>query len=227
MIVKICGLTNLEDALVALEAGADLLGFVLYPKSPRAVSLTAVAEIGHALRRAPAFRQRRPALVGVFVNAPPTEVAHALDEAGLDLAQLSGHEPPDDLRALGGRAYKAVRSQAEADALPTVDAPPAHPHRPDLLLDAMHPMLYGGSGQRADESLALRLARRCRLLLAGGLTPDNVAEVIGVVQPWGVDVASGVEAAPGKKDHRKLRSFVASARAALRAGGDFQSWQAA
>ena len=103
MRVKICGLTNLEDALLALEAGADLLGFVLYPKSSRGVGLAAVAEIAGALRSAPAFHQRRPALVGVFVNEPPAAVRRALDEAGLDLAQLSGHEPPDDLRALGGR----------------------------------------------------------------------------------------------------------------------------
>jgi phosphoribosylanthranilate isomerase len=211
MRVKICGLTNLDDALLALEAGADLLGFVLYPKSPRGVSLGAVAEIVQALRCAPAFQQRRPALVGVFVNVPPAEVARALDEAGLDLAQLSGHEPPDDLRALGGRAYKAVRSQAEADALPVVDALPAHPHRPDLLLDAAHPTLYGGSGQPADLALAARLAQRYRLLLAGGLTPDNVAAAIRAVRPWGVDVASGVEAAPGKKDPAKVRAFIQAA----------------
>jgi len=216
VIVKICGLTHLDDALLALEAGADLLGFVLYPKSPRGVSLGVVAEIAQALRRAPAFQQRRPALVGVFVNAPPAEVARALDEAGLDLAQLSGHEPPDDLRALGRRAYKAIRSQAEADALPAAGAPPAHPYCPDFLLDAAHPTLYGGSGQLADLALAARLAARHRLLLAGGLTPDNVAAAIRAVRPWGVDAASGVEAAPGKKDPAKVRAFVQAAKAALR-----------
>ena len=216
MRVKICGLTNLEDALLALEAGADLLGFVLYPKSPRGVSLGVVAEIAQALRSAPAFQQRQPALVGVFVNEPPAAVRRALDEAGLDLAQLSGHEPPDDLRALGRRAYKAIRSQAEADALPAAGAPPAHPYCPDFLLDAAHPTLYGGSGQLADLALAARLAARHRLLLAGGLTPDNVAAAIRAVRPWGVDAASGVEAAPGKKDPAKVRAFVQAAKAALR-----------
>ena len=216
MRVKICGLTNLDDALLALEAGADLLGFVLYPKSPRGVSLGVVAEIAQALRSAPAFQQRQPALVGVFVNEPPAAVRRALDEAGLDLAQLSGHEPPDDLRALGGRAYKAIRSQAEADALPAAGAPPAHPYCPDFLLDAAHPTLYGGSGQLADLALAARLAARHRLLLAGGLTPDNVAAAIRAVRPWGVDAASGVEAAPGKKDPAKVRAFVQAAKAALR-----------
>jgi phosphoribosylanthranilate isomerase len=213
VIVKICGLTHLDDALLALEAGADLLGFVLYPKSPRGVSLGVVAEIAQALRRAPAFQQRRPALVGVFVNAPPAEVARALDEAGLDLAQLSGHEPPDDLRALDGRAYKAIRGEAEA--LPSAGAPLAHPFCPDFLLDAAHPTLYGGSGQLADLALAARLAARHRLLLAGGLTPDNVAAAIRTVRPWGVDAASGVEAAPGKKDPAKVRAFVQAAKAAL------------
>jgi phosphoribosylanthranilate isomerase len=216
MRVKICGLTNLDDALLALEAGADLLGFVLYPKSPRGVSLAAVTEMAGALRSAPAFHQRQPALVGVFVNEPPAAVRRALDEAGLDLAQLSGHEPPDDLRALGGRAYKAIRSQAEADALPAAGAPPAHPSCPDFLLDAAHPTLYGGSGQLADLALAARLAARHRLLLAGGLTPDNVAAAIRAVRPWGVDAASGVEAAPGKKDPAKVRAFVQAAKAALR-----------
>jgi len=213
VIVKICGLTNLDDALLALEAGADLLGFVLYPKSPRGVSVSTVAEIAQALRCAPAFQQRRPALVGVFVNEPPAAIQRALDEAGLDLAQLSGHEPPDDLRALGGRAYKAVRS--EADALLPEDVPPAHPHRPDFLLDAVHPTLYGGSGQLADWSLAAKLAARYRLLLAGGLTPDNVAAAIRAVRPWGVDVASGVEAAPGKKDPAKLRNFIQAAKSGI------------
>ena len=214
MRVKICGLTNLDDALLALEAGADLLGFVLYPKSPRGVSLGVVAEIAQALRSAPAFQQRQPALVGVFVNEPPAAVRRALDEAGLDLAQLSGHEPPDDLRALGGRAYKAIRGEAEA--LPSAGAPPVHPYCPDFLLDAAHPTLYGGSGQLADLALAARLAARHRLLLAGGLTPDNVAAAIRAVRPWGVDVASGVEAAPGKKDPAKVRAFVQAAKAALR-----------
>jgi phosphoribosylanthranilate isomerase len=214
VIVKICGLTHLDDALLALEAGADLLGFVLYPKSPRGVGLAAIAEIASALRSAPAFQQRRPALVGVFVNEPPAAVRRALDEAGLDLAQLSGHEPPDDLRALGGRAYKAIRGEAEA--LPSAGAPPAHPYCPDFLLDAAHPTLYGGSGQLADLALAARLAARHRLLLAGGLTPDNVAAAIRAVRPWGVDAASGVEAAPGKKDPAKVRAFVQAAKAALR-----------
>jgi phosphoribosylanthranilate isomerase len=214
MRVKICGLTNLDDALLALEAGADLLGFVLYPKSPRGVGLAAVAEIAGALRSAPAFQQRQPALVGVFVNEPPAAVRRALDEAGLDLAQLSGHEPPDDLRALVGRAYKAIRG--EADILPPAGAPPARPYCPDFLLDAAHPTLYGGSGQLADLALAARLAARHRLLLAGGLTPDNVAAAIRAVRPWGVDAASGVEAAPGKKDPAKVRAFVQAAKAALR-----------
>ncbi len=209
-VVKICGLTNLDDAQCAVEAGAELLGFILYPKSPRFIPPACIAPITAALRElAPAV-----VMVGVFVNATPDDVARALDEAGLHLAQLSGDEPPDHLRALQGRAYKAVREAAQADIyLSAIQNPKSRvQNRPDLLLDANHPTLYGGSGMRADESLAATLSRQCRLLLAGGLTPDNVADAIRVARPWGVDVSSGIESAPGRKDHAKVRAFIAAAK---------------
>ncbi|MCS7061669.1 MAG: phosphoribosylanthranilate isomerase [Anaerolineae bacterium] len=219
-IVKICGLTCLEDARCALEAGADMLGFILYPKSPRFLPPAQVAPIVATLRA------EYPALVavGVFVNLTPAEVVRTLDEAGLDLAQLSGDEPVEQVYALHGRAYKAVREAGQAhlflSAMPNTKhtasgASPSSspmPLRPDLLLDANHPTLYGGSGMRADELLADALARQCRLLLAGGLTPENVVEAVRVVRPWGVDVSSGVERAPGRKDHAKVRAFVAAAK---------------
>jgi len=229
--VKICGLTNLDDALCAVEAGANLLGFILYPKSPRYIPPAQIAPITAALRDlAPEV-----VTVGVFVNETPQAMTRALDEAGLDLAQLSGDEPLDHLRALQGRAYKAVREAAHAaawlsagrspdDRTQSTDDRAQDPQskiqnpkskiksRPDLLLDANHPTLYGGSGMRADESLAAALSRQCRLLLAGGLTPDNVADAIRVAQPWGVDVSSGVEYAPGRKDHAKVRAFIAAAK---------------
>ncbi len=239
MVVKICGLTNLDDAQCAVAAGADLLGFILYPKSPRFISPARIAPITAALRAlAPGV-----VTVGVFVNETPENMARALDEAGLDLAQLSGDEPADHLRALQGRAYKAVREATQAEAhlriQNTEDRAQSTEHRaqnaeyathntryalrttqskiqnrPDLLLDANHPTLYGGSGMRADESLAAALARQCRLLLAGGLTPDNVADAIRVARPWGVDVSSGIERAPGYKDHAKVRAFIAAAKSA-------------
>ncbi|BCX02608.1 MAG: N-(5'-phosphoribosyl)anthranilate isomerase [Candidatus Roseilinea sp.] len=221
-VVKICGITNLDDALCAIDAGTDLLGFIFYPKSPRAVTLEIAREIVAGIRGKGVeagnwglgSRESRVRCVGVFVNESPADMLRVLDEVGLDFAQLSGRESPDDLAAMGGRAYKAIREWDDAGAT-FAQLSSAHPYLPELLLDANHATLYGGSGQRADASLALSLARRYRLLLAGGLTPDNVADVIRTVRPWGVDVASGVEASPGKKDHAKVRAFVAAAKAAL------------
>ncbi|MCS6849024.1 MAG: phosphoribosylanthranilate isomerase [Anaerolineae bacterium] len=222
-IVKICGITNLDDALCAIDAGADLLGFIFYAKSPRAVTPDAAREIVAGIRGWHAKVERLGLgsgelgvkCVGVFVNESPAHMLRVLDDVGLDYAQLSGDESPDDLAAMGGRAYKAIRAWSDACAA-FAQVPLTTRHLPDLLLDANHATLYGGSGQRADESLATRLARRYRLLLAGGLTPDNVADAIRTIRPWGVDVASGVEASPGKKDHAKVRAFIAAAKAALR-----------
>ncbi|GIV85948.1 MAG: N-(5'-phosphoribosyl)anthranilate isomerase [Candidatus Roseilinea sp.] len=213
-VVKICGITNLDDALCAMDAGADLLGFVFYSKSPRAVTLDlARAIIADIQARAPQASRAR--YVGVFVNESPARISQVMEVAGLDYAQLSGDESPTDLAAIGRRAYKAVRGW-DASSAAFIPTGATDGFLPDLLLDAHHPTHYGGTGQRADASLALSLAQRYRLLLAGGLTPDNVAEVIRTVRPWGVDVASGVEASPGKKDHAKVRAFVAAAKAACR-----------
>ncbi|MBX7213958.1 MAG: phosphoribosylanthranilate isomerase [Thermoflexales bacterium] len=207
--VKICGNTNLEDARIAVDAGASLLGFIFYPKSPRCISVGGAREVSRALRG-------RAALVGVFVNAGEDEVRATLRDAELDLAQLHGDEPVRAVAAFAGGAYKAMRrgdiDGEGADAYSAVG--PTDAGLPQLLLDADHATLYGGTGQRADEGLAARLARHCRLLLAGGLTPDNVAGAIAAVHPWGVDVASGVEREPGRKDADKVRAFVAAARLA-------------
>jgi phosphoribosylanthranilate isomerase len=207
-IVKICGLTNLDDALCAVDAGAEMLGFIFYAKSPRYVTPAIVHDI---VRQAKA-RAAHIVTVGVFVNEAPEVIRAKLDASGLDLAQLSGDEPPDVLAQLVGRAYKVVRSAGNAQTfLELAPGSPAHTDMPSLLLDADHPTLYGGSGVRADESLAAQLARQCHLLLAGGLNSGNVAAVIQQVRPWGVDVSSGVEAAPGRKDHAKVRAFVQAA----------------
>ena len=209
-IVKICGTTNLEDALAAVEAGADLLGFILYAKSPRYVAPAMVAEIVAGVRAAvPA----PPRFVGVFVNAPPDEVLAVLAQTGLDLAQLHGDEPAAALAALQGRGFKAVRPTGLDDALALAEAYAALGAGPDLLIDAYAPHAYGGTGQRADWTAAAAVAQRVpHLLLAGGLTPENVAAAVEAVKPWGVDVASGVEASPGRKDHAKVRAFVAAAK---------------
>ncbi len=206
--VKICGLTNLDDALAAAEAGADLLGFIFYDKSPRNVDARTVAAIISTLRNvSPATFHLSLRTVGVFVNPSLEQVVRTLDYCGLDLAQLHGEEAPELLAALPGRAFKALRPRDEAEAAS---------HGPDLLVDAYHPTLRGGAGQTGDWSLAANLAGQHRLLLAGGLTPANVAEAIAQVRPWGVDVASGVEAAPGRKDPSRVRAFIAAAQAGKR-----------
>ena len=209
--VKICGLTNVEDALCATEAGADLLGFIFYAKSPRAATLE------DARLSVRAAKQLNPNIVsvGVFVNESQAEIEHVMREASLDAAQLHGDETSERVASFHGQAYKAIkRIAAQTDA--HISAGPIAGSElsiPALLLDADHATLYGGSGQRANASAAHLLARRCNLLLAGGLTPGNVAEAIRMVHPWGVDVASGTEASPGRKDHGKVRAFIAAVRA--------------
>jgi phosphoribosylanthranilate isomerase len=203
MIVKICGVARLEDGLAALDAGADMLGFNFHPPSPRYVAPEDCAGMVAALRRAAPFTA-----VGVFVNTPASEVAAALDACGLDLAQLSGDEPPEALHALGDRAFKAIRAADEADRF----AVPSTAVRPALLLDAQAGAAYGGTGRTADWGLAHALAGRYNLLLAGGLRPENVADAVRQARPWGVDVASGVESAPGRKDAALMRAFIVAAR---------------
>jgi phosphoribosylanthranilate isomerase len=219
MRVKICGLTNLEDAQVAAQAGADLLGFIFYEKSPRYVDARTVAQIVGAVRNAPRSPLPAPPLcVGVFVNPSLEQVVRTLDYCGLDLAQLHGEEAPDMLAALPGRAFKALRPRSAAEAAGEAERFARFGPRngPDLLVDAYHPTLHGGAGQTGDWQLAAGLASQHRLLLAGGLTPDNVAQAIAQVHPWGVDVASGVETAPGRKNHERVQAFVTAARAAGR-----------
>lgn len=235
-LVKICGLTNLDDARVAVEAGADLLGFIFYAKSPRYVTPATVAAIVHTLRDDKETRgqgeavastssateapnhpiAQSPKTVGVFVNASVDEIAAVVDQVGLDFVQLHGNETMEWFAALGGRAYKAVRP-ADADAAQAQAehfAPLGCAEGPCLMIDAYDPQAYGGTGKQTDWHVAAALARQYpRLLLAGGLTPANVGAAIDLVRPWGVDVASGVEAEPGRKDHDKVREFVAAVRA--------------
>ncbi len=221
-IVKICGITNLDDALCAIDAGADMLGFIFYPTSPRGTTGEAAREIIGEIRRQMtddgrhSVVGRQPSavtLVGVFVNETPEHMLQVLAQTGMDAIQLSGNESIETLRALKNTGYKVVRKLHEAFAF---GGQQAHPALPELVLEADHPTLYGGTGQRANEQLALQLARQHRLMLTGGLTADNVTDVVRAVQPWGVDVASGVEASKGKKDHTKVRAFVTNAKAGAR-----------
>lgn len=225
--VKICGITNIADARAAVEAGADLLGFILYAKSPRYIESTEIAKIirevkswsSETVANAPATvpKIHVPKFVGVFVHEPVERIQTILAETDIDYAQLHSNEEPTALQALTGRAFKAVRPATPEQALAEAAqfAPLGPLPGPALLIDAHDPNAYGGTGKTTDWNVAAAIARQHPgLLLAGGLTPENVATAIRTVQPWGVDVSSGVEAAPGKKDHAKVHAFVAAAKAA-------------
>jgi phosphoribosylanthranilate isomerase len=215
MKVKICGLTNFEDASFALEAGADYLGFIFYPPSPRAITPEEATRLVRQLRDI--YGAQTPTLVGLFVNETAAYVHAILDSVRLDLAQLSGDESLEVLQALRGRAYKAIRPQDPTQALELARlyTRAGEDDHPSLLLDAYHPTLYGGTGHQADTELARLLAQFCpRLMLAGGLTPENVAARATQARPFAVDVASGVEVSKGRKDPAKVRAFIQLAKAA-------------
>ena len=200
-IIKICGIKTLNDALAAIHAGADYLGFNFYSKSVRFIEKENCAEITSVLKKDyPHIK-----LVCVFVNSFVENVKNILETCSLDLAQLHGDETPEMLNALDGKAFKAFRGIPEnINGFARDDAPA-------FLVDASVKGVYGGSGVTADWSGAAKLAKKYPLLLAGGLTAENVAEAIGRVKPWGVDVASGVESAPGEKDAIKMKAFVQAA----------------
>lgn len=196
--VKICGLKTLPDARAAIDAGADYLGFNFYPKSVRFMTVDACAEITSVLKR----KYPQIKLVGVFVNSPVDEIKNILETCSLDLAQLHGDETSEMLKSLEGKAFKAFRGGFHLINGFARESAPA------LLVDASVQGAYGGTGVTADWSVAAVLAQRYPLLLAGGLTPGNVADAVRQVRPWGVDVASGVESVPGVKDASKIKAFV-------------------
>jgi phosphoribosylanthranilate isomerase len=213
MKVKICGITNHEDALAAVAAGADLLGFNFYPKSPRCIEPKHAARLVESVRAKCAEVQ----FVGVFVNSSPESVCTIMEMCGLDLAQLCGDEPPATLAALndyaqGWTAFKALRPKDQADLAQSLLRYPPKSGSPAYLVDAYRPGEYGGTGLTADWTLARSLAEAHPLLLAGGLTPENVAGAIRQVRPWGVDVASGVEDSPGRKNHARMAALIETAK---------------
>lgn len=210
MKVKICGITNLDDALTAVDYGADLLGFNFYPPSPRHIFPQDCTQIVSALQR---YRSGIT-LVGVFVNASVEQIRRILIACDLDLAQLSGDEPPETLQRLDGRAFKGLRPVDQNTLIQLIDKYPGRPEPPAYLIDAYRPGQYGGTGETAKWSLAAWLSLHTPLLLAGGLTPDNVGRAVHQVRPWGVDVASGVESSPGCKDEQKMRAFITAAKSA-------------
>jgi len=202
--VKICGITSAEDALAAAEAGADALGFNFYAASPRYVPLSKAAGIAKKL---PPFVAR----VGVFVNPTQGEVERALGSMKLDWLQFHGDEDFDFVsRFPADMVIKAFRVKAKGDLkhLNPFAGSAA------FLLDAFSGEAYGGTGKAFKWEIAVEAKKRYKrpVILAGGLTPENVAEAVKKVKPWAVDTASGVESAPGKKDKEKMRRFIAAAK---------------
>jgi len=220
--VKICGITNREDARVALEAGADYLGFNFYPKSPRYVTPEKIRELrwemgDWGLRKSMPILPSpiSPQFVGIFVNETVESIGDILAFTGLDYAQLHGDEPSGFLQQLAGKAFKAVRPTDRETAWDAASrfAPLGLDDGPQLLIDAYDPAEYGGTGKKADWGVAAELTQRYpRLMLAGGLTPSNVVQAVRAVRPWAVDVSSGVETSPGRKDHEAVRAFIRAVR---------------
>jgi phosphoribosylanthranilate isomerase len=201
--VKICGITSHEDAWAAVEAGADALGFIFVEGTPRYIEPEAAAAIA---TRMPPF----VTTVGVFVDRTADEIERIMRASGLSLAQLHGHESPDACDHLGVPFIKAVRIQGEQD----LEALHIYPQARAFLLDTYVAGRPGGTGRTFPWEIAAMAARQARVILSGGLTPDNVALAVAHVRPYAVDVCSGVEASPGRKDHQKVREFIEQARKA-------------
>ena len=213
--IKICGLTNFNDAEVAAKAGADFLGFIMAPMSKRYIEPATVATIIQPLRQA--FGAKMPICVGVFVVSAttPHEMEIHCQIAGVDVAQVVGINHSDWLNARIP-AFAAIRSETPAQATTEAEQwenQELPEHLPTLLVDAFHPTLYGGTGETISDDVAIALQSQVqRLMLAGGLKPENVADTVQKINPWAVDVASGTEAFPGKKDHTKIKDFIEAVR---------------
>ena len=199
--VKICGMTSVADALAAAEAGADMIGLNFYDGSPRHITLATAVEISRAL---PPVVLR----VGVFVNPVEALVTRAIAECGLSLLQFHGDEPSDFCTQFGLMCMKAIRVRDE-DSLQQLE----HFHTDAFLLDAHSQTGLGGTGEKFNWDLAIAAQKFGKpIFLAGGLTPENVADAVKKVRPFAVDVSSGVESALGKKDAAKVRAFIAAAK---------------
>jgi phosphoribosylanthranilate isomerase len=207
--IKICGITEPELAIVAAEAGADFIGLVFWAQSHRYVSPDKAREIVLELRRSGG---RQPAVVGVFVDEPAHVLGRITRQVGLDYVQLCGGEPASIVGELEAPVIRAIRPR-DVDELMEIDVWARAGAR--LLVDAFHPAMPGGQGQVGDWELAAQAARDHPIILAGGLASDNVQRAITEVQPWGIDVSSGVETEK-RKDPAKIRAFIQAARNAPR-----------
>ncbi|PKL51617.1 MAG: phosphoribosylanthranilate isomerase [Nitrospira bacterium HGW-Nitrospira-1] len=201
--IKICGITNLDDARAAIDFGADALGFVFFKESPRAISPKKAAAI---IAKLPVFITT----VGVFVDEPRAEIQKTVEETGIDVIQLHGEESPEACR-LSRRVIKGIRVKSLESLEPLaryrniVSA---------FLLDTFEPHMSGGTGRVFNWDIAVEAKNLGRIILAGGLTPENISEAIRQVKPYAVDVSSGVELVKGEKDHQKMRLFIERAKGA-------------
>ena len=201
--VKICGITNPDDARCAADAGADAIGFVFHQPSPRFIELAAAVDIA---RKLPPHVVK----VGVFVDAPEDAVLRAIAGCGLNLLQFHGHEPPEYCLQFGLMSMKAFRIRDEGSLQELINYP-----TDAWLLDSYVADKPGGTGETFNWELAREAQKLGRpVFLAGGLTPENIAEAVRMVQPYAVDVSSGVEKSPGSKDHDKVRAFITAAKGA-------------
>lgn len=205
--VKICGITNAEDAQIAIAAGADMLGFIFYPPSPRYIEPEEVRAI---VEHVPSHVTS----VGVCVNESSKSITHIMQTSGTQVVQLHCNEPPELCCTLPWKVFKAFRftEQVRPDQMANYDVAA-------YLVEGFHDTLYGGAGAQADWQQVGTLHPYGRIILAGGLTPENVRDAVRVARPYAVDVGSGVEAEPGKKDERKVRAFVEQAKAGSAADG--------
>jgi len=198
--VKICGMTQLKDALFAVEQGVDAVGFIFYKKSPRAVTMKTVREI---IKKLPPLVET----VGVFVNESAERVNKMADYCGLDLVQLHGEESPAFCRKIRRRVIKAFRVK-DLQSIKQLSKFPVS----GFLLDTFSDNLHGGTGKTFDWNLALPAKKIGPVILAGGLTPSNIRQAVRRVRPYGVDVCSGVEKSSGIKDLEKVRAFLKNIR---------------
>jgi len=200
--IKICGIIRLEDALCAVESGADAIGFVFYQKSPRYITPERARDI---ILSIPPFITT----VGVFVNEDLNVLRDISSYTDIDIIQLHGDEPPEYCHSLGRRFIKAIRIKGNFD----IEKIKQYEQASAFLLDTYHAEIPGGTGEAFDWNIALEAKRYGRIILAGGLNPENVTEAIKRTRPYGVDVSSGVETdVKGIKDHDKIRSFIRKAR---------------
>jgi len=201
--IKICGITNLDDAMAAVDFGADALGFVFFKESPRFISYKNAAVV---IKSLPSFITT----IGVFVDEKPKEIEKITDTTGIDVIQLHGSEPPE-MCNLSRRIIKAIRVKSLESLDPLI-------YYRDIvsvfLLDTFTPNVFGGTGQIFNWDIAVEAKQFGRIILSGGLTPDNISNAVTRVKPYGVDVSSGVESEKGKKDHKKMKLFIERAKGA-------------